>query len=54
MPVGCLGNAARGPKEDPFHKNGSSFETILTSSRLNSSDQGPILRNSISAEKLFG
>ena len=39
MPVGCLGNAARGAKEEPFQRNGSAFETILTSSRLNSSDQ---------------
>ena len=47
MPVGCLGNAARGHKEEPFHKNGPTFETILTSSRLNSSDQFAFMQQTL-------
>ena len=48
MPVGCLGNAARGAKEEPFRKNGTdNFETILTSSRLNSSDQFAFMQHTL-------
>ena len=48
MPVGCLGNAARGAQdEEPFLKNGQNFETILTSSRLNSSDQFAFMQQTL-------